>query len=316
MIKEFLSCDWGTSSFRLKLANTSGHRVIADETSDNGILRSFELWKQLNQPEENRLRFYARMIDHHIKKLEQKLNRSLNNVPVIMSGMASSNIGMMGLAYKPLPFRLDGSDLHIKTISADKNFMHDITIISGACTNSDIMRGEETQLVGCDHPEEKTIYIFPGTHSKHITAENEMAIDSKTFMTGEFFELLSQKSILAASIEKGEGISKKENKKSFQRGVEEGLRSNILQSSFQVRVNSIFNKLSAEENYHYLSGLVIGTELKDLTGHNNIVIICKPEQASYYKAAFETQAHKISDVKFQDIEQATIKGQLIIAQIK
>src|SRR5262245_12577368 len=101
--------------------------------------------------------------------------------------MASSSIGMIEVPYKETQFKADGSDLKVKKIDRSKDFEHDTFIISGARTNNDVMRGEETQLAGCkDTGDKKSLYIFPGTHSKHILVKKGIAVSFKTFMTGEF----------------------------------------------------------------------------------------------------------------------------------
>ena len=61
--------------------------------------------------------------------------------------------------------------------------------------------------------DEEQVFIFPGTHSKHVTVKNGNVIDIKTYMTGEFFELLSVKSILSATIEKTVDLNNEKNKK-------------------------------------------------------------------------------------------------------
>ena len=316
-MEKFLSCDWGTSSFRLKLVDAGSLRVIGAETSGNGIARAFELWKQIKQAENERFIFYARLLMHHIHKLEMKLSSPLSGTPVIISGMASSNIGMAEIPYKELPFQLDGSDLNVLGVNGTEIFQHDVLIISGARNHHDAMRGEETQLIGCNNlSTEKEMYIFPGTHSKHILTENGMAVDCKTYMTGEFFELLSQKSILAQSIEEGNDLMLENNLKSFETGVADGIQLNLLNSSFRVRTNNLFGKLNDIENYYYLSGLLIGTELKEIINDDpfNITIVGNVEQLPYYAEAFRV-LKKFSDIpslKFQQVEEATIRGQLKI----
>ena len=91
-MERFFSCDWGTSSFRLKLVNAKDFAIIAEEKSDQGILRTFELWKETGSSNKTRAGFYCRIIESNIKKLEEKLRISLNGLPVILSGMASSNL--------------------------------------------------------------------------------------------------------------------------------------------------------------------------------------------------------------------------------
>jgi len=312
-MKKFLSCDWGTSSFRLRLANANSFQIIAFQTTSQGIAQTFELWKQSNLPEEKRIFFYSNYIGDQIKILEQKLNISLDHLPVILSGMASSNIGILELSYKKIPFGIDGSDLLTKYIPASERFQHDILLISGACSNEDVMRGEETQLAGTPHSGGKAIYIFPGTHSKHIFTENGQALDCKTYMTGEFFELLSGKSILSASIQEGIGFDNVDYIKSFAKGVRDGIENNLLNSSFRVRTNILFNKMSKQENYYYLSGLLIASELKELIGIDcdSVTVVANRMQSTYYEKAFHiiNKDGKIPAVLFIDVEEATIKGQ-------
>ena len=315
-MEKFLSCDWGTSTFRLKLIETAGARVIAEENSDHGIAKVFELWKQSGEPENVRFFFYLNIIRQHIDALQKKLNFSLDGLPLIISGMACSTLGMIDLPYKELPFSTDGSDLITKLAEAGDNFKHDIIFISGAKTGSDAMRGEETQLVGCFHDEKEQVFIFPGTHSKHVTVKNGKAVDIKTYMTGEFFELLSVKSILSASIEKTTDLNNEKNRKAFKEGIEEGLHSNLLNNSFKVRTNDLFRKLTPHENYHYLSGLLIGTEIKEIAGGDlDITLVSNSPLYSQYEMAFNLVMNKTRSLKTQNADEAIVVGQLKILSL-
>ncbi len=160
-------------------------------------------------------------------------------------------------------------------------------MISGIRSDDDVIRGEETQLLGCIEKEKAhQLFIFPGTHSKQILVRNGIVIEFKTFMTGEFFELLSKKSILAASVEENGELSDVDNLRSFQSGVSESLRSNLLHSSFKIRTNNLFQNLSKQQNYFFLSGLLIGTELKELvTISETITVVTDKLQVRLYKAA-------------------------------
>jgi len=313
-MKKFLSCDWGTSSFRLMLVEIAGAKIIAAENSDHGIAKVFELWKQGRQPEDGRFFFYLNIIGRHIDALQKKLNSSLDGFPLVISGMACSTLGMIDLPYKELPFSTDGSDLITKLVEADNNFKHDIIFISGAKTGSDAMRGEETPLVGCFPGEREQVFIFPGTHSKHVTVKNGTIVDIKTYMTGEFFELLSVKSILSASVEKTLDLNNEKNKEAFEAGVKESLHSNLLHSSFNVRTNYLFHKLTPQENYHYLSGLLIGTEIKEIAnGDLDITLVCNPHLHSHYEIAFHLVMNKTRSLKIQDADEAIVAGQLKIS---
>jgi 2-dehydro-3-deoxygalactonokinase len=241
---KFLSCDWGTSSFRIRLVSIPDLNVLAEKKSGEGIASTFNLWKESNSVEENKLAFYLFVLNEKIKSLEQQLQTRLENIPVIISGMASSTIGMIDLPYKPLPVHADGSDLVTKKLDKTDNFPHDILIISGIRTENDVIRGEETQLAGCLLMDDG-LFIFPGTHSKHILVKDGIAIDFKTYMTGELFELLATKSILSSSLVKGSVTD--QSLQAFDEGVNDaGL--NLLHASFLVRTNQLFNKYTKKEN--------------------------------------------------------------------
>src|ERR1043166_6951802 len=154
-MEKFLSCDWGTTSFRLRLVEITNASILAEENADHGIARVFELWKQSGESETARFYFYRNIVGRHIDALKNKLNISLDGFPIVISGMACSTLGMIDLPYAEVPFSTDGSDLVTKLVDPDNNFKHDIFFISGAKTEKDAMRGEETQLVGYFHNETK-----------------------------------------------------------------------------------------------------------------------------------------------------------------
>jgi len=264
-MEKFISCDWGTSAFRLRLVETETQTILSEIKTDQGIAATCALWKN-NKTGINAFLFYLGVISTNIETLEKQCINSLENIPIVISGMATSSIGMIELPYKELPFRTDGSDLLTHIVPPTQNFKHRMIFISGIKSATDVLRGEETILAGCNtaSDEVEEIFIFPGTHSKHIVVKNGIARDFKTYMTGEFFDLLCKKSILSASIENGDSGAENEGNAHFTKGVTEGAASNLLNNTFHVRTNQLFKKMNPRENYHYLSGLLIGTELKDL----------------------------------------------------
>ena len=311
----FLSCDWGTSAFRLRLVETGALTTLAEVSSNEGIANVFKQWQQNSVGD--RLPFYLTVIQKHINLLEQKLDISVENIPLIISGMASSTIGMLELEYKELPFSVDGSDLNVQRIETHNNFNHCIFLISGVKSDSDVMRGEETQLVGClaqtAEKADEQIVLLPGTHSKHVLIKKGIAVEIKTYMTGEFFDLLSQKSILSVSVESGGDLSRRKNLQSFIKAISESQKINLLHGSFRVRTNQLFEMLDKEQNYYYLSGLLIGSELQDLLKHSAVPIILVGNSSlmPLYSQALKTLLPKINVIS-ENSERAIVKGQFII----
>ena len=175
------------------------------------------------------------------------------------------------------------------------------------------MRGEETQLVGCLDEDivKEQLFVFPGTHSKHVIVKDRIVVDFKTHMTGEFFELLSKKSILSSNVEGGD--LSEPSLESFKKGVKESLVSELLHSSFLVRTNHLFHKLSKQENYFYLSGLMIGAELKEAAkNYKDIILISDQPLSKLYETAFEILKEKNSFLKVKNASEAILNGQVKI----
>lgn len=310
-MKKFISCDWGTSSFRIRLIDSDHLQVISEITTNDGIAGIYNDWVATGRPSEERLMYYMNYLQRQLVELKKQSGTLLQDMPVIISGMASSTIGMIELPYKKLPFNVDGSDLNVQRFSDGK-----LIIVSGACTENDVLRGEETMLIGCgvSLSSEKHLMIFPGTHSKHLFVENGVARDFNTYMTGELFDLLSNRSILSNSVKKpDEG---KDDHLSFDRGVMEGISGNILHEIFIVRTNQVIKKLNPSSNYAYLSGLLIGSELKSVAEQpvDKIILVCGMKLKRQYLRALQfVGGGKI--IEFRDADQALIKGHQLISHL-
>ena len=307
----FISCDWGTSSFRLRLIEIASKKQLAETRSAKGIAATYALWKE--QSWVDSISFYSDALQQQIKILEEQTGYSLDGITVIISGMASSTIGMMELPYKPIPYNIKEATLKTHLIAATATFRHDVILVSGVCSSDDVIRGEETILAGCDVEGGKAeqLFIFPGTHSKHVTVKAGMIQDIKTFMTGEIFALLSTKSILSTSVEKDADNVKD---KVFIKGVKAAQNNQLLNNIFHVRTNTLFGKLNKEENYHYLSGLIIGEELKSVAKEEyvSVTIVSTGELMEIYGKALTALglAHMVQQ---QNADDALIKGQVAIA---
>lgn len=311
-INTFLACDWGTSSFRLALVSLDGD--IKEVVNNNrGIAATFREWKERSGSDADRFNYYLNIIRTGIAEIESRLGVTLQDVPLVISGMASSSIGMMNLPYGKIPFALDGSDLAIHHEAATENFPHATLLISGVRSDNDVMRGEETQLVGVtqDYASKSDhLFIFPGTHSKHIRIADGKALAFTTYMTGEFFDVLTKNSILADSVMGNSTLHERDNLENFKEGVLEGVNGNLLNSTFHVRTRGLLGGRSKEANYFFLSGLLIGSELRGVSG--DVTIVGGEFISECYEEALRVLG--VSNVARIDGAQAVIKGQARIVQ--
>ena len=314
-MNEFISVDWGTTSLRASLCSSGGKIIHRSVSSDAGALSVHQRFlAQTDEGPDVRKIFYLKVLQDLIDQLELS---AAQPIPILISGMASSTIGMETIPYAGLPFEVAGSNAVIKHWDVDGQ---EYFMVSGLATEDDLMRGEETQLVGAAmltsvlHDEEY-LFIFPGTHAKHVFVKDGMVTGFKTYMTGEVFCQLFSNSILAQSVtphHEHEGSSKE----AFIKGVKEGSDGNILHQMFKVRTNGMFNRLNKEENFSYLSGMLIGAELKDLLllQKNRIILCGSGEMMQAYELALQSLNKDAESLITIDAGLATAVGQHQIYQ--
>ena len=104
--EKFISCDWGTSNFRLRLVDTLSLKVLSEHRTNFGIKKCHRLFKQ--QKELSQQAFFA---DYMLAQLEKLDFNSEGNYPLVASGMLSSSIGMQELDYCKMPIAFTGEDL-------------------------------------------------------------------------------------------------------------------------------------------------------------------------------------------------------------
>ncbi len=321
MKQSILCCDWGTSSFRLRLVNSVDLSIIDEIKSPKGIAQVFNDWgKQSGNEGQSRYDFYLKVVKEQIQVLADRVSMNLNAIPVILSGMASSSIGIDNIPYATVPFSAKGDEVSFKVYDETPFFPHQLISISGVQSSKDVMRGEEIQFLGIVNSDEvilpntdQYVLVLPGTHSKHIHVKDGVMVDFETFMTGEIFNIISEHSILkdSISVNKLSLSSSLNTQTAFREGIKMSITP-ILHSLFTVRTNQLFGKYNKKENFFYLSGLLIGSELRALKDLNLPVVICSGENLfdSYKLAAEELSFNEVSFTSPSLIEKATVIGQV------
>jgi 2-dehydro-3-deoxygalactonokinase len=305
-MKTFLSCDWGTSSLRLRCIKTDTSEVLQEVTSNDGIAETHRRWKAAGGRTSDRRQFYLAVLKASIGKLTSDVP---DGAPLIISGMASSSVGMEEIPYAQFPFSGSVEELKVKVVQETGDMPHPAIVVSGFRTATDIMRGEETMLLGCDIAKyEKATLVLPGTHSKHVSVVNGVARDFKTHITGEMFNLLVKHSLLSASVETGEDDD------SFLSGVQAAQKLDLLNAVFTVRTRQLLDANSPASNYQYLSGLLIGTELKSLrAGEFPVVVVSEGSLMHLYIAAMKA-INQDSVVQTADSREALLRGHRLIGE--
>lgn len=185
-------------------------------------------------------------------------------VPVLACGMVGSRNGWLEVPYLDTPVRIERLATALTPLAApDGRTVH---LVPGLRDPSrpDVMRGEETQVAGvlAQFPEasHRGQLLLPGTHSKWVNVRDGAVTGFATVMTGELYGLLSQHSILGASPPRAT-----DDDEAFRRGVATARDSGaagVLSRVFSARTLMLDGTLASASVADYLSGLLIGDELR------------------------------------------------------
>lgn len=275
----FISLDWGTSSFRLRCIDASSGMIQHEWRSGEGIASVYQRWLGSGLDDSQKESFYWQPIRQALQLFPEKMQTAL---PIIISGMASSSIGIKMLPYVKLPCSLQAASLFIGRLSAHHQ---ELWLVSGMQTEDDVLRGEETILQGMPESYSDGLVVLPGTHSKHVILADRQLADFRTFLTGELFELLCKQSTLSATVNPMAGSF---HKQAFMDGLEQSGAGHLLNLVFHARTRQLLKQIPSEVNFDWLSGLLIGAEIRSLpAAPQNIILIAEGTLRERYLLAIE-----------------------------
>lgn len=268
----FIAGDWGTSRLRLFLCARDG--AVLERREGPGIAEAGARAAEI----------FAGLTTDWDKAL-----------PALLSGMVGSTIGWREAAYRACPAAPDAiADAALRFEYGGRQ----IAIVPGlSCTNAsglfDVMRGEETQLLGAlrlkpELARGRHLFCQPGTHAKWVLVEDGAVIRFQTALSGELFALLSQHSVLA----RGAGAPSTTHA-AFAEGVRAARNeAGLLHLLFSTRSRQLSGEIAKAEAASYLSGLIVGAEIEAairlFAPQGDVGLICTPALAAAYQAALQT----------------------------
>jgi 2-dehydro-3-deoxygalactonokinase len=188
-------------------------------------------------------------------------------LPVVACGMVGSAHGWREAPYVACPARLDGLHEHLVRVSAAATTVHIAPglIDDPAGGTPDVMRGEETQVLGLVkvRPElgERACVVMPGTHSKWVQLTDGAVTGFRTRMTGETYALLRHQSVLARLMPAADSAVHHEAFAAGVRAARDAQGHDLLAQIFSVRTLGLTQRMPAAALSDHLSGLLIGHEL-------------------------------------------------------
>ena len=241
MTPALIVLDWGTTTLRASLLDADGATL---ETRT-------EPWGIMQVPNGDFGAAYASIT----------AGWQAPGINAIASGMIGSANGWTLAPYRAAPASV--ADLSDALVNVPGTTLH---IVPGLATRGDVMRGEETQVLGAlllqPALNASSLLLLPGTHSKWVHIREGRVGDFTTYMTGEFFAVLRDHSILGRlSGSLHDGLRGTD---AFALGVLAAKASNqgIAPLLFSARAMVLTDVLSANVSLNYLSGLLIGDEVR------------------------------------------------------
>jgi 2-dehydro-3-deoxygalactonokinase len=272
-VARLIALDWGTTSLRAYLLGDDG-AVLERRAGPLGIL---------HVPE----RDFGAAFD----RMTSEWRGRSSALPAIACGMIGSAQGWIDAPYASVPADLDSVARALVAVPGVG-----LLIVPGLAQRgaaADVMRGEETQLFGAMDLSAALssggVAVLPGTHSKWVRVARGRIEGFTTFITGEMFAVLSRHSILGRMAESGGGDAPPGA--AFRRGVRSardggrGLASLV----FSARSSALVGDLAPADSLEYLSGVLIGDEVRSglAGGERPGVLIGEPALCRRYAMALE-----------------------------
>jgi 2-dehydro-3-deoxygalactonokinase len=273
-----IGVDWGSSRFRAYLLNSAGD-ILDRRISDVGVARvaagDFE------------------------RTLFREIGSWLDAFPeahVLASGMVGSRQGWLQTRYLECPVDLSALTAKLERREIGGRCIAFTPGLTRVATDGvpDVMRGEEVQVLGSlEQLGEAGWCVLPGTHCKWVRVEGKKIVWFASFMSGELFDVLVRHSLLT----RGQEASEASGSAAFERGLDYARGTDpesggFLKRLFSTRRLVARGELSGPEAREYLSGLIIGSELREaltsLPGARprRVMLIGASELVRRYAAAF------------------------------
>lgn len=268
-----MALDWGSTALRAYLLGEGG-RILDRRT---------EPWGILQLPEGD----FRGAFD----RITLDWSSASAPLPAIASGMIGSTQGWVEAPYVDLP--TGAEQLARQLTPVPDTPLRVVPGLAQRGASPDVMRGEETQIVGALAAEPglgDSVVVLPGTHSKWVRLAGGKIREFTTYMTGELFSVLRTHSLLGRLAPPGAGDGGIEDG-AFARGVATAQRAvgGLGSLLFSARASVLVGDLAAESSLGYLSGLLIGDELRAglARGGRPTALIGDLALCARYVAAFE-----------------------------
>lgn len=254
----YITIDGGTTNTRIYLWECSEVRVPIDVV---------KLPMGANAGREDAVAFRNAVRDG-ISALLCRHHRTESEITAILaSGMITGEFGLYSVPHIVAPAGVRELHNSMKNVSLPSVSAIPFVLIPGVKTlcqtpeTADMMRGEETELMGIA-AREKSVYVFPGSHTKIIYTDTQHRItDFSTLLTGEMIAALARDTILKDAV----NLSVSEADPGFLlKGFSYAKAEGMSKALFKVRVLKNIFSCTDGEIYGFFMGCLLCGEIDAL----------------------------------------------------
>jgi 2-dehydro-3-deoxygalactonokinase len=260
-----LGVDWGSSSARAFAIAPDGAIVDVRRADDGVFVR-------------------PGAFDERLRLLLGDWLERWPDAPILLCGMVGSDRGWIHAPYVAAPAGIDdlAASLVQATFGRPAHIVPGVSYIAG--DTCEVMRGEETLLMGLASSAGPVAVCLPGTHTKWADLSEGRIVSFRTYMSGEVRAALLAGGALATPVEQTA------SPQAFTAGLrasqtDRGLTRNL----FQARARRLLGTLSHEHTAAFVGGVLLGEEIASerQAGHlaGPIVMAARGPLADAYGAA-------------------------------
>ncbi len=303
-MKNYITIDGGTSTTRVslvsdkKIKQTIKLNVGARKSMDGGADYKSEIKKAIDKI----------IADNSLA------NSDIERI--LASGMITCEFGLCNLPHITAPAGIAElhENMHETVIPEISDipfvFVRGVKSISDDISETDMMRGEETELCGLmSDSDGKCMYILPGSHSKLVFTDEKGRISRfSTMLTGEMIYALSQSTILKDAVDLSISETDTEyllmgDKYCREHGINEAL--------FKTRILKNLFSANPVQCYSFFLGVVLSDELSAVRDSNigKVLIGGKAQiKAAMVKILSETTDKEIVCADERAVDASTSMG--------
>jgi 2-dehydro-3-deoxygalactonokinase len=261
-----IAVNWGTTNFRAYKLDAQG-QVQGEKSSNRGAV---------SVPAGG---FQDALVSELMDWLDGSDDR------ILMCGMVGARRGWKEAPYVEIPASFE--QIVQKVIKLDVDGF-DARIVPGLIGSDtagvpDVMRGEETEILGCTSDTGGNAHFcLPGTHTKWVRLEDGKIGSFATSMTGDLFRSIRESTILRSCTQHDPN-----DESAFLLGVARaGQDGELGHQLFGVRTLVLTGKMNEKSASSYLSGLLIGNEIRETARKgDNVHLIGEPSLCVLYQKA-------------------------------